>query len=80
MKTAINITKSWTTSSFGGTVDTSPMDLSALGDHLGLCKNTHAPIFALHCVAQTMHGFVAARFVTSLVVITLLIGITMLAL
>jgi hypothetical protein len=33
-------------------------------------------LFALFCVADTMHGFVAARFVTTLVVIALLLGLT----
>jgi hypothetical protein len=31
-------------------------------------------MFALHCAAETMHGFVATRFVTTLVAIAFLIG------
>ena len=80
MKKPSNFPKSWTTSSYGGTVDTSPLDLSALGDHLGACKNTHGHLFALHHAAQTLHGFVAARLVTTLVFVVLLIGIVKLAL
>lgn len=65
---------SWTTSSFGGSTDTSPMELSALGQHLDDCKGQHGRWFELQCIAETMNGFVTARFVTTLVVVTLLIG------
>lgn len=65
----------WSTASFGDAADTSPMELSALGEHLDLCKAKHGRLLALHCVAQRLHGFVAARFVTTLVVVVaLLIG------
>ena len=64
----------WTTSSFGGAVDTSPMELSALGEHLGHCKGAHGRFFALRCAAETLNGFVSARLVTTLVVAALLIG------
>lgn len=64
----------WTTSSFGGTADTSPMELSALGEHLDNCKGLHGRLFALQCVAEKMNGFVSARLVTTLVVVTLLLG------
>ncbi len=65
---------SWTTSSFGGTVDTSPMELLALGEHLDSCKGLQGRLFALQCAAERMNGFVSARFVTTLVVVTLLFG------
>jgi hypothetical protein len=64
----------WSTSSFGDTADTSPMELSALGEHLDLCKGSRGRLFTLHCVAESMNGFVAPRFVTTLVVVGLLIG------
>ena len=64
----------WTTSSFGGAADTSPMELYALGEHLGHCKGLNGRWFALQCVAETMNGFVSARIVTTLVVATLLIA------
>ncbi len=44
------------------------LELSALGEHLGLCKATHRHVFALHCAVQSMHGFIVSRFVTSLVI------------
>ena len=66
---------SWSTSSFGGSADTSAMELSALGAHLDSCKRSHGRLFALHGVAQALNGFVAARLVTTLVVVTALIGL-----
>lgn len=67
---------SWSTASFGDTVDTSPMELSALGEHLDSCQGSRGRLFAWHCVAETMRGFVAARLVTTLMAVALLIGVT----
>jgi hypothetical protein len=64
----------WTTSSFGETVDTTPMELSALGEHLESCNGSRGPLFALRCAGERLDGFVTGRFVTTLVVVTLLIG------
>ncbi|MDO9164820.1 MAG: hypothetical protein Q7U13_01810 [Rhodoferax sp.] len=75
MNTEIINTPYWSTASFGDNADTSPMELSALGEHLDLCQGSRGRLFGLHCFAQSMHGFVAARFVTTLVVAALLIGI-----
>jgi hypothetical protein len=66
---------SWSTASFGDAADTSPMELSALGEHLDTCQGSRGRLFALHCVAETMHGFVAARLVTTLMAVALLIGV-----
>jgi hypothetical protein len=65
----------WSTASFGDAADTSPMELSALGEHLDSCKRLHGRWFALECAVERMHGFVVARFVTTLVVAALLIGL-----
>lgn len=70
----------WNTASFGASAETSPMELSALGAHLTLCHGSHGSLFAMQSVAQTLHGFVAARFATSLVVLTLLLVVTSLVL
>jgi len=52
----------------------------ALGDHLGQCNTARGHWFALHCAAQTMHGFIASRLVTSLFAAALLIGFASLVL
>ncbi|MES2877466.1 MAG: hypothetical protein V4713_03520 [Pseudomonadota bacterium] len=67
---------SWSTASFGEAADTSPKELSALGEHMDLCRASRGRLFALHCAAQTVHGFVAARFVTTLVFVSLVIGVS----
>ncbi len=65
----------WSTASFGDTADTSPMELSALGAHMAACKALTGRLFAARCAAEAMHGFVAGRLVTTLVVAALLMGV-----
>mgnify|MGYP003439122765 FL=1 len=69
------ISPSWTTSAFGDAADTSPMELSALGEHKDSCNGSRGRWFKLRCAVDAMHGAVAARFVTTLVVLAALIGI-----
>jgi hypothetical protein len=64
----------WSTASFGDAADTSPMELSVLGEHLHSCKRSHGRWFTLQCLAERMNGFIAARFVTTLAVAALLLG------
>lgn len=80
MKVNLNTPRFWSTASFGGSADTSPMELSSLGEHLGACKTPGGHLLALHCAAETTRGFIASRFVTTLVAIALLIGIVAMAL
>jgi len=63
----------WSTASFGEQPDTLPMELSALEEHFDACQGARGRWFALRSVAETTNRFVAARFVTTLVV-TLLLG------
>ena len=74
MNNKVNVTPSWSTASFGDAASTSPMELSALGEHLELCRGARGRLFTLQCFAGTMNGFVAGRFVTTLVVVALIIG------
>jgi hypothetical protein len=67
-------TPSWSTAAYGDNAETSPQELTALGEHLHLCRNAHGNMVALHCAAQAMHGFGVTRFVTTLLVIALLMG------
>ena len=64
----------WSTASFGEAADTSPMELSALGEHLGHCNGCRGRMFNLRRIGEAVHGFVASRFVTTLVVATLMLG------
>lgn len=64
----------WTTAATGEHADTSPLELSALGDHFGRCQTQRGPLFALRCAADATHGLVAPRFVTTLVVVAALLA------
>jgi hypothetical protein len=48
------------------------MELAALRAHLTLCQGSRARLQTMQRLAHTVNGFVAARFVTTLVVLTLL--------
>ena len=67
---------SWSTASFDNATETSPMELSALGQHFASCQGSRGRLFALRCAAEATHGFVATRFMTTLVVaVALLAGV-----
>ena len=74
MKIQIASGPRWSTSSFADDVDSLATELTALGEHLAHCKALTGRLYALHCAADAVHRFVAPRFVTTLVVATLLIG------
>ncbi len=66
----------WSTTSFGGSTDTSPMELDALGEHLSACRSQQGRFLALRGAAQRLHVHSCARIVTSMVVaVALLIGV-----
>ena len=67
----------WSTAAFGHAADTSPMELNALERHLVECRTLKGRLFGARCAAEAMHGFVASRLVTTLVVATLLIGVSL---
>lgn len=70
----------WSTSSFGDSVDTSPQDLHALGEHLHLCRSKNGGLFKLRCKVEAVRSFVLAHIVTSVLVAGLLLGALLLVL
>jgi hypothetical protein len=64
----------WSTSSYGHSVDTSPMELNALGDHLQQCSAGNPRLQALQRGVQAVHGWVAPRFVSTLAVLVVVLG------
>ena len=64
-------TPRWSTSSFGEHAQASPMELSALREHLALCSGAHRRWFRARCAAEAVQGFVAARLVTTVLVAAL---------
>lgn len=65
----------WSTSSFGHSTDTTPMDLCELGHHLLQCQGGNRRLRTLHNGVQILHGFVAPRFVSTLAVALLGLGV-----
>lgn len=64
----------WSTASAGQPADTTPAEFSALGEHLGSCR-VGPRRSALHCGAQALQAFVAARVVTCGAAVALLIAL-----
>jgi hypothetical protein len=64
----------WRTSSFGHSSDTTPLELSELGEHLQQCQGGNRHLRTLHNSVQTLHGFVAPRFVSTLAALLLVLG------
>lgn len=60
-------TSCWSTSTFGETSTALSKELSALGEHLDLCRMMRGRLFAVQCGADMVRGFLAARFVTTVV-------------
>ena len=75
MKSKVIAAPLWRTASFGDAPDTSPMELTALGEHLDLCIGSRGRAFILRCLAESLNDFFASRFVTILVVASLLLGV-----
>ncbi|MDP2004264.1 MAG: hypothetical protein Q8K45_01200 [Rubrivivax sp.] len=64
----------WSTTSFGDSADTRPVELSALGEHVSLCRGASGGLALLQRAGQAVHGVVAARFVTTLAVVGVVIA------
>ena len=71
MKTDVIAARCWSTSCFGDAAQTSPMELSALGEHLQHCSATPRPLMRLRCVVEAMNGFVSARLITTTALLSL---------
>jgi hypothetical protein len=65
MRTSPPTSPRWSTACFGDAPDTSPTDLSALGEHLDHCRGVRGRLFATRCRAEAVHGFVATHLVTT---------------
>jgi hypothetical protein len=70
----------WATAAINGSADTSPMELFALRAHVERCNGSRGRMFGLRCAADAVHGFIAPRFVTTLIVIGLVFGVASLVL
>ena len=75
-----DVSHRWATAAFSEPADTTPMELDALGQHYDRCQNRRGRWFSLQCMIESLHSSVAPRFVSTLVVATLVIGVGALAL
>lgn len=80
MNATVVVNPRWSTAAFGHAASASAIDQSVLEQHLALCKKSYGRLFALQRGAQSVHGFLASRFVTTLAMIALFIGAACLAL
>jgi hypothetical protein len=62
----------WSTSSFAGSADTSPLELAALGEHLIRCDGQRESLFTLKCIGDALKDFLAPRLMTILVLFAML--------
>lgn len=68
-------TTTWRTASFADSSDAASEENFALGEHLDVCKRHSGSLFAFRRSAELMHGFFAGRFVTTLALIAVIIGL-----
>jgi hypothetical protein len=71
---------SWVTSSLGHPADSAALQHAALGDHLAQCSAQRGRLQRLENGAVEFRRLVAGRFVTSALLLTLLIGASLMAL
>lgn len=73
-------TPSWGTSSFGHPADCSPLQRSELADHMVHCSAHQGHLQGLEDRAKELRSLLAGRVVTSVLLITLMVGASWLAL
>jgi hypothetical protein len=64
----------WDTSSLGRPAGISAQERSTLSDHLNLCGAQRGPLHRLRAGVDGMQGILAGRVVTSVLVVTVLVG------
>ena len=80
MRTQSMPSATWRTAPFADSSDATAVETSLLREHLSDCKRCSGSLFPLQRGAEVMHGFFAGRFVTTLALIAIIIGLGSLAL
>lgn len=75
MHTPMTHPHAWCTASRSDVAKSSGTDLLLLGEHLNACPQIHRHLMTLQGAAQSIHGFVATRFMTTLVVAAIFFGL-----
>lgn len=69
------VRRPWATASVADAPDTTPGELSALGAHVDRCNGSRSRLFGLQCAGDALRGFIAPRFVTTAVILAVVIGV-----
>ncbi|WP_296542659.1 hypothetical protein [Rhodoferax sp.] len=75
MHSPTNTRLAWCTAAHNDSAKSTRADLLALGEHLNACPQLHRHLMTLHGATEVMNGFVATRFVSTLLVLALVIGL-----
>lgn len=67
----------WNTASAGTVPDTSSGELAALGEHAAACDRRRGRLFSIRCAHESVQAFLASRFVTTVSVVALVIGVSL---
>lgn len=70
----------WDTSSLSAPADVSALESTALADHLVHCGVLRGRLHGLRTASDGLQGVVAGRFVTFVVLVAVLVGVSWLAL
>lgn len=76
MTTKFNPIPCWSTASNNQGLDNFPIEALGLREHLNHCKKSHSHFYGVVYIADAMHGFSAARFVTTLIAVVALFVIS----
>jgi hypothetical protein len=69
----------WSTTAFGASEDSVDHERTALGEHLRACERLSGRLFAWRCRASEVHGFMAAHFITTVLLLAALVAIAEMA-
>jgi hypothetical protein len=65
----------WSTACASQTGEATALELLALGEHLALCRGQRGRWFAVRLRAGEVHGFMVSRTVSTLLLLTLGLGL-----
>jgi hypothetical protein len=65
----------WCTASNSDSAKSTRADLAALGEHMNSCPQLHRHLLSLQGATKVLNGFVATRFVSTLLVLALIVGL-----
>ena len=75
MHSPITTRLAWCTAARNDSAKSTRADLAALGEHLNACPQLNRHLLTLHGATEFMNGFVATRFVSTILVFALVIGL-----